>query len=276
LHGLADMPLSVWAALVAGLAGSTHCVVMCGGLAGAMAVRASTVESSPSRLQLALVYNLARITSYSLAGLVAGGLGATLLHVVDAAWLAIVLRVVAGIVMVAAAGRIGFGWRVLDPLEAVGARAWRALVPRSRHRAGLASALTLGLAWGALPCGLSYSMLLLAATTAHAASGGLLMACFGLGTLPAMVGATVAFERAVSGLSARATLRHAAGLLMLAFGAWTAGAAIHHGLVHAHRHLAYSIDDVASTAVAPCTGQAQVVYAKVAPPILTSTHEAGQ
>jgi sulfite exporter TauE/SafE len=76
-------------------------------------------------------------------------------------------------------------------------------------------------------------MLLLAATTAAPASGALVMAAFGVGTLPAMVGATLAFERAARLLAHRASLRHVAGGLLLAFGAWTAGNAVYHGLAHA-------------------------------------------
>jgi sulfite exporter TauE/SafE len=104
---------------------------------------------------------------------------------------------------------------------------------RGARRDGLAGAITLGLAWGWLPCGLSYSMLLLAATTASPAGGALVMAAFGVGTLPAMVGATLAFERAARLLARRASLRRVAGGLLLAFGAWTAGSAVYHGLAHA-------------------------------------------
>jgi hypothetical protein len=75
-------------------------------------------------------------------------------------------------------------------------------------------------------------MLLLAATTASATTGALVMAAFGIGTLPAMVTATVAFERAAGALSRRASLRTVAGALLLAFGGWTAGNALYHGLAH--------------------------------------------
>jgi sulfite exporter TauE/SafE len=78
-------------------------------------------------------------------------------------------------------------------------------------------------------------MLLLAATTASAADGALVMAAFGVGTLPAMVSATVAFERAARLLANRATLRNVAGALLLAFGAWTAGSALYHLLAHGTR-----------------------------------------
>jgi len=227
--------LSLGAALIAGLAGSGHCLTMCGGIAGALAMRNSTSERAGSRLALAMAYNVARVASYMVAGALAGLLGQTLLRSVNVAPLSIALRVLAGAIMVAAAGRLLFGWRLLDPLEAAGAGLWRRVLPargRIAQRQGLSGAIGLGLAWGWLPCGLTYSMLLLAATTASAPSGALVMAAFGVGTLPAMVSATVAFERAAKLLARRATLRNAAGSLLLAFGAWTAGSALYHALAH--------------------------------------------
>jgi hypothetical protein len=124
---------------------------------------------------------------------------------------------------------------LLDPLEAAGAGLWRKVMPASgrlAQRKGLPGAIGLGLAWGWLPCGLTYSMLLLAATTASATNGALVMAAFGVGTLPAMVSATVAFERAARLLANRAALRNVAGALLLAFGAWTAGSALYHLVAH--------------------------------------------
>lgn len=52
------------------------------------------------------------------------------------------------------------------------------------------------------------------------------MLAFGLGTLPSMVTATVAFERIARVLSSRATLRNVAGVMLLLFGLYTAGNAI--------------------------------------------------
>jgi sulfite exporter TauE/SafE len=239
--------LSLWAALIAGLAGSGHCLAMCGGIAGALAMRGNARNDASrarpaagpsfrSRLSLALAYNVARVASYSLAGALAGLLGHALLRAVDVAPLSFALRIVAGLVMVAAAGRLLFGWRLLDPLEALGATLWRKLLPwaspAAARRDGLGGAVLLGLAWGWLPCGLTYSMLLLAATTADAVSGAAVMAAFGLGTLPAMVSATVAFDRAARLLASKATLRTVAGSLLLAFGLWTAGNAAYHAFGH--------------------------------------------
>jgi sulfite exporter TauE/SafE len=244
--------LSLWAALVAGFAGSGHCLAMCGGIAGALAMRGHANSTgrpgTGARLATALAYNVARVASYALAGGLAGLLGQALLRSFDVAPLSLALRVLAGAVMVAAAGRLLFGWRLLDPLEAAGARLWRVVLPwaspRGANRGGIGGAIALGLAWGWLPCGLTYSMLLLAATTASVTTGALVMAAFGVGTLPAMVSATVVFERAAGLLAAKATLRIVAGSLLFAFGAWTVGNAAYHGLGHG-RHGDHAQGDAA-------------------------------
>ncbi|MGI9245268.1 MAG: sulfite exporter TauE/SafE family protein [Steroidobacteraceae bacterium] len=242
MNGFDASHLGPWAALLAGLAGSGHCLAMCGGISGALAMRGAAGDAAAAtfgvRLWTALAYNGARVASYALAGGLAGGLGRTLLRAVDVAPLSVALRVVAGLVMIAAAGRLLFGWRLLDPLEAGGSALWRRILPsvspRARGRGGLGGALTLGFAWGWLPCGLTYSMLLLAATTASVPTGAAVMAAFGLGTLPSMVAAAVTFDRAARLLASRATLRTVAGSLLLAFGAWTVGNAAYHALAHTH------------------------------------------
>ena len=64
------MPESTYLALLLiGLLGGTHCVVMCGGIVGALSM------GGPARVSLHLAYNGGRICSYALAGAIAGGLG---------------------------------------------------------------------------------------------------------------------------------------------------------------------------------------------------------
>ena len=222
--------LSLGAAFVAGLAGSGHCLGMCGGIAGALAMRRPQAAFG-TKFGYALAYNLSRITSYAVAGALAGLLGRTLLNAVDVKPLSIAFRVVAGAIMIAAATQLVFGWRLLGPLESAGSGLWRRIAPwagRQGQSGGLGGAIGLGLAWGWLPCGMTYSMLLLAATTASVTTGAAVMLAFGLGTLPSMVTATVAFERMARLLSSRATLRNVAGALLLAFGLYTAGSALAH------------------------------------------------
>lgn len=221
--------LGLWAAFVAGLAASGHCASMCGGIAGALAMRAGAAGPG-SKLAMGLAYNLARVGSYALAGAIVGVLGHLVLHQFDIGLLSLVFRVTAGLIMLAVAGRLLFGWRLLEPLEAAGSRVWRRVLPWAGRRGqagGIGGAIGLGLAWGWLPCGMTYSMLMMAGMTGGAADGAALMAAFGVGTLPSMVTATVAFERVATLLSKRATLRTVAGVLLLAFGLWTAGDAIY-------------------------------------------------
>ena len=219
--------LSLGAALIAGFAASGHCLAMCGGIAGALAMRGQA--AGRSRAGYALLYNLSRVASYALAGALAGLLGRALLAAADVRPLSVAMRVFAGLVMLAAAAKILFGWRLLDPLESAGAGVWRRIAPwagRQGRRGGPAGAIALGLAWGWLPCGMTYSMLLLAATTASPGTGALVMLAFGAGTLPSMVTATVAFDRIAHVLSRRASVRTIAGALLLGFGLWTAGQAL--------------------------------------------------
>ena len=234
--GTTELATMLPAALAAGLAASGHCAAMCGGVAGALALRHRA--STPGRRMLsALVYNLARISSYAAAGALAGLAGGALLSAIDIGALVLAFRVLSGAIMVVVAGRLLFGWRLLDPLEAAGAGLWRRLGPAAA-RAGdgeLRSALRLGLAWGLLPCGMTYSMLLLAATTASPWTGAGVMLAFGAGTLPAMTTAVLVFERTAGLLSRRASWRRVAGVLLLAAGLWTAGyAVLHAGGGHHH------------------------------------------
>jgi sulfite exporter TauE/SafE len=220
--------LSLGAALVAGLAASGHCLGMCGGIAGALAMRRPQADFG-TKLGYALAYNLSRITSYAIGGALAGLLGRTLLRAVDVKPLSVAFRVVAGAIMIAAAVQLLSGWRPLQPIESAGSGLWRKIAPwaaRQGRAGGLGGAIALGLAWGWLPCGMTYSMLLLAAATASVPLGAAVMLAFGLGTLPSMVTATVAFERIARTLSTRATLRNVAGALLLAFGLYTAGNAL--------------------------------------------------
>src|SRR5215469_4977490 len=65
--------ITVLAAFVAGLLGSTHCLGMCGGIATALGTAAR--PRRPGHAWQALLYNFGRIISYGTAGAIAGALG---------------------------------------------------------------------------------------------------------------------------------------------------------------------------------------------------------
>lgn len=181
------------AALVAGFLGGVHCIGMCGGIAGAL----SAAARGPA-LRRQAAFNFGRIASYAAAGALAGGLGSLVqtLGPVNAAQTA--LFIVANVFMVLL-GLYVAGWgRSLLRLESAGGALWRRIEPLRRHLLPIDSdvrALGAGAVWGWIPCGLVYSMLALALASGSAAAGAGVLAAFGLGTLPAMVGAGVAAQR---------------------------------------------------------------------------------
>ena len=184
--------MSDWVALVvpavaAGLFGSAHCLGMCGGLSGLFAMHAGA-KSTTSQPVLAVTYNLGRIVSYASLGALSAYLGQGLTDVLPG--LAVPIRLTAGLVIVLMGIQIAFGWQLLGPVEKVGSYLWRLVSPLTRHVLPVTSApkaLALGLLWGLLPCGLVYSMLLVAMAGSDPLQGAVVMLAFGIGTMPSML-----------------------------------------------------------------------------------------
>jgi len=179
-----DIPV-LTAAFVAGLLGGLHCAVMCGGIATGFPAMA------PGRaLSVAWQANLGRVTGYTVAGALAGGLGGGILRLARSDTLALGVRVAAGLALVLLALRLlGRGGR-LDLLARPGQQLWQWLRPLHRHLLPADRAwrrLALGALWGWMPCGLSLSLLSVAWLQANALGGALVMAVFGLATLPVML-----------------------------------------------------------------------------------------
>ncbi|HEX2493047.1 MAG TPA: sulfite exporter TauE/SafE family protein, partial [Steroidobacter sp.] len=179
--------ISISAAFIAGLAGSAHCFGMCGGIAGALGMRARTTgHTAAAALFNAGGYHTGRIGGYTFAGLLFGFAGARLQSILDMLRIGAALRVASGVLLILLALRILIRWNALAVLERLGARFWSKLQPLA-HQAATSSrcgqALLLGFLWGWLPCGLVYSMLMFAAMGAGALHGASVMAAFGAGTL---------------------------------------------------------------------------------------------
>ena len=75
------------------------------------------------------------------------------------------------------------------------------------------------MAWGWLPCGLVYSVLVSALAAGSATSGAALMLAFGLGTLPNLLGMGL-FARQIQPFMQQLWVRRAAGLTVAGFGVW--------------------------------------------------------
>ncbi|MHA6164464.1 sulfite exporter TauE/SafE family protein [Pseudomonas sichuanensis] len=205
-------------ALVLGLLGGGHCLGMCGGLMGALTL-AIPPQQRNRRLRLLLAYNLGRILSYAAAGLLLGLAGVAL----ASSPLAIGLRVVAALLLIAMGLYLAGWWSGLTRIEALGRGLWRHIQPLATRLLPVSSlprALLLGALWGWLPCGLVYSTLLWAASQGDALHSGALMLAFGLGTWPVLLATGLAAERVGSVLRKRG-VRMAGGVLVILFGLWT-------------------------------------------------------
>jgi uncharacterized protein len=227
------------AAFIAGLAGSVHCVAMCGGLAGALGMRRNACSGGwGTSMRDAGLHHAGRLAGYSLAGALFGGVGVTLQSVANLPMLSVVTRLAAGGLLVLVAARMLFGWHTLAAIERLGAHFWRSIRPlagRAASSSSSAGRLLLGLLWGWLPCGLVYSMLLFAAMSGDAVSGAGIMLTFGLGTLPAMLASSLLASRIALVLRRPAT-RRAVGALLLVFGIWLGCAAVLAGAHFGHAH----------------------------------------
>ena len=215
---MADLLPLLISALILGLLGGGHCLGMCGGLMGALTL-AIPPEQRGRRLQLLLAYNLGRILSYASAGLLFGLAG----WAVASSPAAMLLRIVAGLLLISMGLYLGGWWSGLTRIEALGRGLWRHIQPAARRLLPVTSlprALLLGALWGWLPCGLVYSTLLWAASQGSPWQSGLLMLAFGLGTWPALLLSGLAAERLGHFLRRRG-VRLAGGLLVIAFGLWT-------------------------------------------------------
>jgi len=169
------------------LLGSGHCIGMCGGLVAALSLSPHGREGG---VFFQLLYNLGRIITYSLLGLLVGWLGSTLALTQNLAgftrWVLIgsdlfiiVLGLgTAGLWQKFTLGRLEFQ----APLKLL-----NRAVKQLKMAPATVSALPIGLLMGFLPCGFLYAMVLTAAQSAAPLQGGLIMLAFGIGTVPALL-----------------------------------------------------------------------------------------
>jgi sulfite exporter TauE/SafE len=225
-------------AILVGLLGSGHCVGMCGGIVGVMAMNAVPGPGSVWRRTAATLaaYNLGRIASYTAAGGLAGLLGAGFGSLLPPAAARYVAATVSGLFFIALGLYLTGWWTALTVLERQGARIWKHIEPLGRRLLppkNWTQALSLGALWGWLPCGLVYSALVWAFASADSARGAALMLGFGLGTLPTLL-ATGAAARSLNHWVKQPWVRTAVGLLLAGFGLYLLARGVAGGTAHVH------------------------------------------
>lgn len=224
--------ISYITAFFAGLLGGVHCLGMCGGIVGALTfgikqdnkaipVNGPTpTKSSKNLFPYILAYNGGRLCSYTLAGVLVGGISMLASNLPVLNNIQYSLQIFAALFMIALGLYIGGWWFGLRKIEKAGNMIWKRIEPVSRQFIPVKSpfqAFILGTLWGWLPCGLVYTILIWSISTGSAIEGGLLMLSFGLGTLPLLLAMGV-FATSLSGFIRKNWVRALAGGIIIAFG----------------------------------------------------------
>ena len=208
-----------------GLAGSLHCLAMCGPLLLAFSQAVSSESGGSGGWAAAwrrgldsLAYHLGRIWTYALLGFLAGWAGSHLrLGAAVVGWQRPLA--VAASLIVLLAGLAALGWvpglrlALTLPAGCVGTVSrwpWLAALVRARQPVGR---FLLGTVMGLLPCGLVYAVLLLVMTLPSPLHSAVGMLAFGAGTLPALT-ALMAGSGALPGWLRARSPRLAAALLV--------------------------------------------------------------
>lgn len=196
------------------LGGFGHCVGMCSPFVLFVSRRYVATESGrAAALAAQLWYAGGRLTTYALLGAAAGALGG----VVELAGSLLGLQRAAEVV----AGALLVLW-ALVALSELAPRLARGGALLSRVVSRLAGKVPghpylLGLLLGLLPCGLLYSAVIAAVGRGGALQGALALALFGVGTVPALLGLSLADELLAR---RRVLLNRLAQLFLLAMGLW--------------------------------------------------------
>ena len=217
----------VGAMAIAGLAGSLHCVGMCGPILLAFQAAFSPAgdgdgKARPSAWSEFLAYHLGRVWTYALLGLLVGLLGGSARSLFDqlgwqrALALAFAAAWIAAGVALFSQGLGLFGARRGQKGQNRRWSPWRwqwfrALVAER----GFAARLVLGAVMGLLPCGLVYAALALAATLPSPLHAAVAMLAFGAGTVPALTAVLLA-SRALPTVARQQGTRLVAASLILA------------------------------------------------------------
>ncbi|MGA9572326.1 MAG: sulfite exporter TauE/SafE family protein [Lysobacterales bacterium] len=214
---------ALFTAFFVGLLGSGHCFGMCGGIAAGLGILPQPGEKGATEkpsAYAALFFNLGRVLSYTVLGLLSAWILSGVGEALNVPRWSMMLRLLTAVMIFLIGLQFLFNWQPLAVVERAGAGVWKRILPvavRVSSLPGGSGRLLLGLCWGLLPCGLVYSVLLTASAAGSAISGASVMFAFGMGTLPSMLGMSMAAPVLAAMLSDRWTRKlMGAALILLA------------------------------------------------------------
>lgn len=211
-----------WTAIITfALLGSVgHCIGMCGGFI--VTYTTAKVRPEHGKIQSAFyhfLYNIGRVTSYTAMGALFGLFGS--LWDVSPLTRAIMFAV-AGVMMIlmglSFAGKLKFLTSIEVPITNF--RWFKKVFTAQLGSSSPRSFYVLGVLNGLFPCGLVYTMLVTATTTQSALYGAVVMAVFGLFTIPTLF----SFAYVVGLFSQtkfRSVMIQLAAITVIGFGGWT-------------------------------------------------------
>ncbi len=201
-----------------GLASSLHCAAMCGGIASG-AVFLFNPQRPLERVRVLMSAQAGRIGAYVIAGAILGAAGAGIYGAFDHAaayrllqWAGAVTLMWIGLSVAGLLPSIS----LLDRRVAALSAAVSGRLARFRGFR-VTGPFAAGLAWGTIPCPMVYAALFTAMLSGSGAGGAVLMAGFGLGTLPSVT-ATALGVTLLARVEAKATARGLIGLAIAVLG----------------------------------------------------------
>ena len=161
----------------AGLAGSLHCVGMCGAFA----------TSCSNHKEGLISYHLGKVLSYGLLGSSAGIIGASFSHLYDNPYFKIIPSVLMGVLFIFLGLKNFQSNKIkLSLPKSLEKLSQKLLVRSYSMKPGNLRSFLIGFLSALLPCGLLYGVLLSFAILQNPYYGALGMIAFGLGTIPAL------------------------------------------------------------------------------------------
>nr|WP_321265822.1 sulfite exporter TauE/SafE family protein [uncultured Sulfurimonas sp.] len=197
-----------------------HCIGMCGGIVLAY----STIKIEPKSSKVSqgvshLLYSFGRVFTYTILGAMFGALGGVVTFSNNANG---IMLIIAGVAMVLAGlsllGKIKFLTLVEHSFSS--SSIYKNAFKKVLNSKSNMSFFILGMLNGLLPCGFVYFFAITAASTADPFYGALVMAIFGLSTIPAMFGLGF-LASLTSATSFRNMMMSLASIAVILYGAYT-------------------------------------------------------
>lgn len=197
-----------------------HCIGMCGGIVLAYStIKIEPKSSKVSQSTAHLLYSFGRVFTYSILGAIFGVLGgvATFSNTANGAML-----LIAGVAMVFAGlslmGKVKFLTLIEHSFSS--SPTYKNAFKKVLNSKSNFSFFILGMLNGLLPCGFVYFFAITAASTASPLYGALVMAIFGISTIPAMF--SLGFLTSLSGATSfRNMMMSLSSFAVIIYGSYT-------------------------------------------------------